>query len=565
MFRLVNNRKKKLFFFYSNNFILKRTKVNIIENGRGKSIYDFKLPCQTTPQLQSAKSSKFNVFEGKGFSNFGHMPKRMKSVISKIWIIFLPTVSFIALFSETELLKFKPSETVIFGVRLSSIFPSLKSNDEVLNSTIYKNQLGRHQLESYSERERLLIEKADDEEEEDKRKIHLPKVMAMEKKDGERDDRPTFRERKIIEYENRIRSYSTPDKIFRYFATIKLYTGNDQEHEVFMTPDDFVRSITPGIMQPEGLGLDAYHRYDNLTDIPHHVGKLTSENSMFYKIATNGLIGYSDFVFLLTLLSASPRHFEIAFKMFDFDGNGNVDLKEFSLLQDSLRQHTVCAQRHRDPTSSSLSGSQFNSVTTLKDSSSLTKYFFGENFDEKLTTEKFMKFYFEIQKEILMIEFRRIAKEKPKMTEEDFASSLLIYSGIPAKRYKKMLQRVRRQFRSVGEGVNFESYYSFFHFLRNIQQVDTALTFYHVAGASISPSVLYHVAEVVSNVKLNPHLIDVVFTLFDENGDGQLSKYEFMKIMKQRMQRGLQQPKDTGFMKFIKATATCTNEMYLGF
>ena len=31
-----------------------------------------------------------------------------------------------------------------------------------------------------------------------------------------------FKARRIITYENRIRSYSTPDKIFRYFATIKV-------------------------------------------------------------------------------------------------------------------------------------------------------------------------------------------------------------------------------------------------------------------------------------------------------------------------------------------------------
>ena len=51
--------------------------------------------------------------------------------------------------------------------------------------------------------------------------------------DGDEDDdkksngngngkkRVGFRDRKIIDYENRIRSYSTPDKIFRYFATYK--------------------------------------------------------------------------------------------------------------------------------------------------------------------------------------------------------------------------------------------------------------------------------------------------------------------------------------------------------
>lgn len=49
----------------------------------------------------------------------------------------------------------------------------------------------------------------------------------------------TFKENLFIEYENRIRSFSNPEKIFSYFATIKLiYDSND--YEIFMTPDDIV-------------------------------------------------------------------------------------------------------------------------------------------------------------------------------------------------------------------------------------------------------------------------------------------------------------------------------------
>lgn len=55
----------------------------------------------------------------------------------------------------------------------------------------------------------------------------------------------------IIEYENRIRQYSTPDKVFRYFASLKVvHIGED--NDVFMTPEDFVRSLTPGKIQPAG-------------------------------------------------------------------------------------------------------------------------------------------------------------------------------------------------------------------------------------------------------------------------------------------------------------------------
>jgi Ca2+-binding EF-hand superfamily protein len=43
----------------------------------------------------------------------------------------------------------------------------------------------------------------------------------------------------------------------------------------------------------------------------------------------SGLISYDEFLFLVTALSASPRQFELAFKMFDLDGNGFVDIGEF--------------------------------------------------------------------------------------------------------------------------------------------------------------------------------------------------------------------------------------------
>lgn len=47
-----------------------------------------------------------------------------------------------------------------------------------------------------------------------------------------------------------MRAYSTPDKIFRYFATVKVISLDVTE--TYMTPDDFLRAITPGMKQPDG-------------------------------------------------------------------------------------------------------------------------------------------------------------------------------------------------------------------------------------------------------------------------------------------------------------------------
>ncbi|CAH2268018.1 jg10206 [Pararge aegeria aegeria] len=116
-----------------------------------------------------------------------------------------------------------------------------------------------------------------------------------------RKEKVGFRDRKIMEYENRMRAYSTPDKIFRYFATVKLTFGENTE--VYMTPDDFLRAITPGMKQPDGLGLDQYRRYDPKT-ISQRLNLDLDEDSIFYKLGSSGLITFSDYIFLLTVLSS---------------------------------------------------------------------------------------------------------------------------------------------------------------------------------------------------------------------------------------------------------------------
>ena len=42
--------------------------------------------------------------------------------------------------------------------------------------------------------------------------------------------------------------------------------------------------------------------------------------------------------------------------------------------------------------------------------------------------------------------------------------------------------------------------------------------------------------------------------------DGQLSNKEFVSVMKNRVQRGLEKPKDTGFIKLLRAAIKCANE-----
>ncbi|XP_029885700.1 calcium uptake protein 1, mitochondrial isoform X1 [Aquila chrysaetos chrysaetos] len=397
--------------------------------------------------------------------------------------------------------------------------------------------------------------------------------------EGKKKKRSGFRDRKVMEYENRIRAYSTPDKIFRYFATLKVI--NEQgESEVFMTPQDFVRSITPNEKQPENLGLDQFivKRYDGKHPLPgdnflalslcalaelmsssrrteklsQEREKFADEDSIFYALGECGLISFSDYIFLTTVLSTPQRNFEIAFKMFDLNGDGEVDMEEFEQVQSIIRSQTSMGMRHRDRSTTG---------NTLKTgfNSALTTYFFGADLKGKLTISNFLDFQRKLQHDILKLEFERHDPVEGRITERQFGSMLLAYSGVQSKKLTVMLKQLKKHFQD-GEGLTFEEVESFFTFLKNINDVDTALSFYHMAGASLDKVTMQQVARTVAKVELSDHVCDVVFALFDCDGNGELSNKEFVAIMKQRLMRGLEKPKDMGFTRLMRAMWKCAQE-----
>ncbi|RMC11859.1 hypothetical protein DUI87_11985 [Hirundo rustica rustica] len=325
--------------------------------------------------------------------------------------------------------------------------------------------------------------------------------------EGKKKKRSGFRDRKVMEYENRIRAYSTPDKIFRYFATLKVINEHG-ESEVFMTPQDFVRSITPNEKQPENLGLDQFivKRYDGKRE------EADGKAAVF--VGALGSLGCQ--------------------------------------VQSIIRSQTSMGMRHRDRSTTG---------NTLKTgfSSALTTYFFGADLKGKLTISHFLDFQRKLQHDILKLEFERHDPVDGRITERQFGSMLLAYSGVQSKKLTVMLKQLKKHFQD-GEGLTFEEVENFFTFLKNINDVDTALSFYHMAGASLDKVTMQQVARTVAKVELSDHVCDVVFALFDCDGNGELSNKEFVAIMKQRLMRGLEKPKDMGFTRLMRAMWKCAQE-----
>uniref|UniRef100_A0A8C7MXL6 Calcium uptake protein 1, mitochondrial n=1 Tax=Oncorhynchus kisutch TaxID=8019 RepID=A0A8C7MXL6_ONCKI len=331
--------------------------------------------------------------------------------------------------------------------------------------------------------------------------------------------RSGFRDRKVMEYENRIRAYSTPDKIFRYFATLKIISEHG-DAEVYMTPQDFVRSITPNEKQPENLGLDQFQvkRYDG-KKISQEREKFADEDSIFFTLGECGLISFSDYIFLTTVLSTPQRNFEIAFKMFDLNGDGEVDLDEFEQVQSIIRSQTSMGMRHRDRSTTG------NTLKTGGCSSALTTYFFGADLKGKLTIGHFLEFQRKLQHDVLKLEFMRNDQWMGASTERQFGGMLLSYSGVQSRKTQTDAEGNQEMFKDA-QGITFEE----------------------------------QVARTVAKVELSDHVCDVVFALFDCDGNGELSNKEFIAIMKQRLMRGLEKPKDMGFTRLVRAMVKCAQD-----
>lgn len=238
--------------------------------------------------------------------------------------------------------------------------------------------------------------------------------------------------------------------------------------------------------------------------------------------------------------------------MFDLNGDGEVDLEEFEQVQSIIRSQTSMGMRHRDRSTTG---------NTLKTgcSSALTTYFFGADLKGKLTIGSFLEFQRKLQHDVLKLEFERNYPVDGRITEKQFGGMLLAYSGVQSRKLKQMQKNLKRMFKDA-QGITFEEVENFFTFLKNVNDVDTALSFYHMAGASIDKATMKQVARTVAKVELSNHVCDVVFALFDCDGNGELSNKEFISIMKQRLMRGLEKPKDMGFTRLVRSMWKCAQD-----
>ncbi|KAL7729205.1 hypothetical protein ACLKA6_009664 [Drosophila palustris] len=326
--------------------------------------------------------------------------------------------------------------------------------------------------------------------------------------------RETFKEVTIRGYENRLRAHAHPEKIFHYFATIKTKNQAGQ-WEVYMTPIDFLRSMMPGIRQPEALGLNKYRKMTT-KQLKELKFKSVPADSIFYELRPDGLLTFTDYLFLRMLIPLPVKFFEIGFHLFDPQGSDSLPMKGLNQLLQGITNHE-----------------------RFKASNAISHYFFGPKLNGMLSLGKFLKFKEKLMYDVLLIEFNLLRKldgpNRDTISELAFGNLLLAYSTMPTHQKVDTIRRIKMKYRKTAPGVTLDEFTAFFKFVQHIPTIDMALTYHFLAGADISRSTLKHISDIVVGVSLSPHIIDIIFTVFDTDNNDILGRTEFLQAVRQRM------------------------------
>ncbi|KAG0710754.1 Calcium uptake protein 3, mitochondrial [Chionoecetes opilio] len=170
----------------------------------------------------------------------------------------------------------------------------------------------------------------------------------------------------------------------------------------------------------------------------------------------------------------------------------------------------------------------------------LLLHFFGRKGKEDLKFEEFKMFMENLQTEVLEIEFNEFSKGLPAITELDFAKILLRYTYLQSDQYEMYLERLLDRI-PEGKGITFSEFKSFCQFLNTLDDFAIAMKMYTLADQPISQEEFHRAVKICTGAELSPHIVDTVFKIFDDDGDGQLSYKEFIAIMRDRLHRGFKQ------------------------
>jgi len=312
------------------------------------------------------------------------------------------------------------------------------------------------------------------------------------------------------------------------------FASTEYRGQLYMTPQDFLESVIEAEPRPrlkrKVLSSDYISELVNKTP-----GLADGTSRTFRDLQDRGIISYTEYLFLLSILTKPKSGFHIAFNMFDTDGNAVVDKEEFMVLEKifsvAYRERRTRKDPNDAPTDVGLQKRGEINTTLLV-------HLFGKQGQNELNFADFITFMENLQTEVLELEFLEFSKGLNTISELDFAKILLRYTQLDLDAYDEYLDRLIES-DAEEQGITFAEFRDFGQFLNNLDDFAIAMRMYSLADRPISQDEFQRAVKSCTGTSLSPHVVRTVFLLFDADGDGRLSDREFITIMRDRIHRGL--------------------------
>eukprot|EP00803_Ostreobium_quekettii_P003720 evm.model.scf_2936EXC.3 EVM.evm.TU.scf_2936EXC.3 scf_2936EXC:14320-17082(-) len=149
------------------------------------------------------------------------------------------------------------------------------------------------------------------------------------------------RKRTFFKYEKRVRTLSTPEKVFEYFSSTTV------DGVKYMTHFDLLRSLV-AVYPPEGTTLErAGSLLGERAPVPVCPTRQHTDFFALFDFSGDNLISFTEYLLMLTLVSIPLRDVELVFDIVDADNSGDVDHNEFNKIVDQMQNMSRQAKSSR--------------------------------------------------------------------------------------------------------------------------------------------------------------------------------------------------------------------------
>ncbi|CEF66412.1 Calcium uptake protein 2, mitochondrial [Strongyloides ratti] len=324
-----------------------------------------------------------------------------------------------------------------------------------------------------------------------------------------------------------------------------LFASIEYDEVIYMTPSDFLDCLTQDHPKERVFRrvLDEKTVNEMLKRTPSFS---QNEDKLFRKIDSNGLISYSEYLFLIMLLTKNKNEFllvrslvtplrsrskkqeleEQASSNCSIDGENIAKIMQY--IDGSVDKNFECEGEGYSKSTSEITVQE----TTL------SKYLFGQKGNQKRSFNDFRIFFEQLQKELTEIEFNEFSRGKNEISPVDLARLVLRYSILNKGCYEEYLKRIQSRTCPGDPGITFSEFEQFSKFLNHLEDFTKAVRLYTSAQIAVSEEEFIRAVKVTTNLELSKKLVHILFLIFDENGDGHLTYTEFIAVMNDRLNRG---------------------------